>query len=193
MQSIVGGTPAYRREFVEDDVPSAIQDFDDWALRTVLNPSSPLFREARYLLSEEPGMRDVGLYQSVLAAVAFGNSTSGGIASYVGRKTGDITHHLSILEDCGLLRRDCDAFRTNRTLFRICEPLITFYQAIMRPDWPEWEHGRDPTVVAAPAAPVPQQRRRTGVGGNLPNPGVAVRPGELLRRIRWASGERSGP
>lgn len=143
MQSIVGGTPAYRREFVEDDVPSGIHDFDDWALRTVLNPSSPLFREARYLLSEEPGLRDVGLYQSVLAAVAFGNSTSGGIASYVGRKAGDITHHLSMLEDCGLLRRDCDAFRINRTLFRICEPLITFYQAIMRPDWSEWEHGRD--------------------------------------------------
>jgi uncharacterized protein len=144
VHAIVGGTPAYRREFVEDDTPSDIGDFDAWALRTVLSPSSPLFREARYLLSEEPGLRDPGLYHSVLAAVAFGNATSGGIASYVGRKASDITHHLSVLEDAGLLRREQDAFRGNRMIYRISEPLLTFHQAVLRPDWSEWEHGRDP-------------------------------------------------
>lgn len=144
VNAIVGGTPAYRREFVADDVPAAREDFDAWVLRTVLNPASPMFREARYLLSEEPGVRDPGLYHSVLAAVAFGKHTSGGIATYVGRKSGDITHPLSVLEDSGLLRRETDAFRANRSLYRIAEPLIAFYQAIMRPDWREWEHGRDP-------------------------------------------------
>ncbi|MGQ4600456.1 AAA family ATPase [Nocardia sp. R6R-6] len=98
VHAIVGGTPAYRREFVEDDTPNGLGDFDNWAVRTVLNPASPLFREARYLLSEEPGLRDPGLYHSVLAAVAHGNSTSGGIASYVGRKASDITHPLAVLE-----------------------------------------------------------------------------------------------
>ncbi|MEU5874793.1 ATP-binding protein [Glycomyces sp. NPDC047369] len=144
VNAIVGGTPAYRREFVADDAPGSADDFDAWVLRTVLNPASPMFREARYLLSEEPGLRDLGLYHSVLAAVAFGNSTAGGIATYVGRKSSDITHPLSVLEDSGLLRRETDAFRTNRSLYRIAEPLITFYQSIMRPDWAEWEHGRDP-------------------------------------------------
>ncbi|MCP2317310.1 hypothetical protein APR12_002656 [Nocardia amikacinitolerans] len=142
VHSIVGGTPAYRREFVEGDVPASLEDFDDWVLRTVLNPSSPLFREARYLLSEEPGLRDPGLYHSVLAAVAQGNSTSGGIASYVGRKASDITHPLTVLEDCGLLRRERDAFRGNRMIYRINEPLVAFYQAVQRPDWTEWERGR---------------------------------------------------
>lgn len=144
VHAIVGGTPAYRREFVEDDVPAGRSDFDPWVLRTVLSPSSPLFREARHLLSEEPGIRDPGLYHSVLAAVALGNATSGGIAGYVGRKASDITHHLAVLEDSGLLRREVDAFRSNRMLYRITEPLITFYQAIMRPDWAEWEHGHQP-------------------------------------------------
>ncbi|WP_405179184.1 hypothetical protein OG225_35690 [Nocardia sp. NBC_01377] len=143
VHAIVGGTPAYRREFVEDDTPAGLADFDDWVLRTALNPSSPLFREPRYLLSEEPGLRDPGLYHSVLAAVAQGNSTSGGIASYVGRKTSDITHPLSVLEDCGLLRREPDLFRGNRMIHRISEPLVTFYQAVARPDWTEWERARD--------------------------------------------------
>ncbi|MEV4237035.1 ATP-binding protein [Nocardia sp. NPDC049737] len=144
VHAIVGGTPAYRREFVEGDTPADIEDFDNWVLRTVLNPSSPLFREARYLLSEEPGLRDPGLYHSVLAAVAHGNATSGGIASYVGRKASDITHPLTVLEDCGLLRREHDAFRGNRMIYRINEPLVAFYQAILRPDWTEWERGRRP-------------------------------------------------
>lgn len=143
VHAVVGGTPAYRREFVEGDTPADINDFDAWALRTVLNPSSPLFREARYLLSEEPGLREPGLYHSVLGAVASGNATTGGIASYVGRKASDITHHLTVLEDSGLLRREKDAFRGNRMIYRIAEPLITFYQAILRPDWAEWEHGRE--------------------------------------------------
>ncbi|MQY18370.1 AAA family ATPase [Nocardia macrotermitis] len=94
VHAIVGGTPACRREFVEGDTPSGPADFDDWVGRTVLNPSSPLFREARYLLGEEPGLRDPGLYHSVLSAVVHGNSTSGGIASFVGRKASDIAHPL---------------------------------------------------------------------------------------------------
>lgn len=142
VHAVVGGTPAYRREFVADDTPANLGDFDAWMLRTVLNPSCPLFREARYLLSEEPGLRDAGPYHAVLAAVAHGNATSGGIASYVGRKASDITHHLSVLEDSGLLRREHDVFRSNRMIYRVCEPLVTFYQAILRPDWSEWERAR---------------------------------------------------
>lgn len=144
VNAIVGGTPAYRREFVSDDVPASPEDFDDWVLRTALSPASPLFREPRYLLSEEPGLRDPGLYHSVLAAVAHGKNTSGGIATYVGRKSSDLTHALSVLEDSGLLRRETDAFRSNRSLYRIDEPLIAFHQAMVRPFRREWEHGHDP-------------------------------------------------
>ncbi|MCM3882754.1 hypothetical protein [Frankia sp. R82] len=77
--AIVGGTPACRR-FVNDDVLAGPGDFDDWVLRTVLNPGSPQFREARYLLDEEAGVRDAAMYHSVLAAVAGGSNTRGGIS-----------------------------------------------------------------------------------------------------------------
>lgn len=139
--SVVGGTPAYRR-FAGGDGPRDADDFVDWLLRTVLNPASPLFREARYLMEEETDVRDTALYHSALAAVAAGNNTRGGIANYIGRKAADIGHHLNVLEDAGLLRRQPDLFRTNRATYRIAEPLITFYQVVMRPQWGLLESGR---------------------------------------------------
>ena len=71
---------------------------------------------------------------SVLSAVAEGNGTRGGIAGYLERKATDISHHLSVLEDAGLLARDVDVFRPGRSVYRISGPLIAFYHAIMRPE-----------------------------------------------------------
>jgi hypothetical protein len=139
VHAVVGGTPAYRREFVRGDAPSGPHDFDSWVVRTVLDPASPLFREARYLLAEETDTRDAALYHSVLAAVASGNTTRGGIAGYLGRKSGDLAHPLTVLEDAGLLVREADAFRGNRSTYRISEPLVTFYEAVMRPVWGQLE------------------------------------------------------
>lgn len=143
VHAIVDGTPAYCREFAGGDTPAGPGDFDAWVLRTVLNPASSLFREARYLLADEPDLHDVGLYHSVLAAIADGNRTRGGIASYLARKSGDLAHPLNVLQDCGLIVREPDVFKDNRTTFRIAEPLITFYQTIMRPVWEDLERARD--------------------------------------------------
>lgn len=139
VHAVLGGTPAYRREFARGDSPAGPEDFDAWIVRTVLNPETPLFREARYLLAEEPDLRDTALYHSVLAAVAEGNATRGGIASFLGRKATDVAHPINVLEDAGLLVRDADAFRDNRPTYRIAEPLIGFYHAIMRPVWDQLE------------------------------------------------------
>jgi uncharacterized protein len=144
VHAIVGGTPAYRREFARDDAPAHADDFDDWVQRTVLNPASPLFREARYLLAAEPELHDMGLYHSVLAAIADGNTTRGGIATYTGRKSGDLAHPLNVLMDCGLVYRRSDAFRDNRATYEIAEPLISFYHAVMRPIWSDLAHTRNP-------------------------------------------------
>lgn len=139
VNAIVGGTPAYRREFSRNDSPAGPDDFDSWVIRTALNPETPLFREGRYLLAEEPDTRDGALYHSVLAAIAEGNETRGGIANYVGRKATDIAHPINVLEDAGLITREADAFRDNRSAYRIAEPLINFYHAVMRPAWSQLE------------------------------------------------------
>ncbi len=146
LHAVVGGTPAYRREFVAFDAPADLADFDAWVIRAVLNPQSPLFREARYLLAEETEIRDPALYHSVLGAIAAGNHTNGGIASFVGRKSAEITHPLNVLEDCALIAKEPDLFRPARSAYRITEPLITFYEAIMRPEWFRLESGQAEAV-----------------------------------------------
>jgi uncharacterized protein len=148
LHAIVGGTPAYRRQFIRDDAPADPGDFDDWVVRSVLNPDRPLLREARYLLAEETDIRDPALYHSVLAAIAARNETWGGIANYIGRKAADIAHPLHVLEDSGLVAKEADAFRTGRTHYRVTEPLITFYEAIMRPRWADLELGLGAEVWA---------------------------------------------
>ncbi|MEO3855129.1 ATP-binding protein [Acrocarpospora sp. B8E8] len=146
---IVGGTPAYREEFVSGDAPADLADFDAWVVRTVLNRQTPLFREARYLLAEESDIRDPALYHSVLAAIATGNTTNGGIASYIGRRSDEISHPLNVLENCALIAKEPDLFRNGRSRYRIVEPLITFYEAIMRRRWTELERNRAEAVWEA--------------------------------------------
>lgn len=139
VHAVLGGTPAYRREYVRGDTPRGRDDFDNWVVRSVLDPAGPLLKEARHLLAEEPSLRDKALYHSVLAAVADGNRTRGAIARFVGRRDDALAHPLTVLEDSGLLRRQPDAFRAGRSTLSINEPLVTFYHAIMRPDWARLE------------------------------------------------------
>ncbi|MCI0687030.1 MAG: hypothetical protein L0Y54_07320 [Sporichthyaceae bacterium] len=146
VHAVVGGTPAYRRQFVRDDVPLDLDDFDGWVVRTALNPATPLMREARYLLADELDVRELALYHSVLAAVTEGHTTWSSIATYVGRRPTDIARPISVLEGCGLLARDPDLFRSGRSRYRVTEPLIGFYQAIMRPTWSRLEHGHGARV-----------------------------------------------
>ena len=141
VHAVVGGTPAYRTEMIRYDAPNDLADFDNWVVRAVLSPGSPMFTEARYLLAEEPDLRDIALYHSVLAAITAGNTRRGGIAGHVGRKTNELAHPLTVLEDADLIIREPDAFRSNRTDYRINEPLLAFYYAIMRPSWPQLLRG----------------------------------------------------
>ena len=46
-----------------------------------------------------------------------------------------------MLEDSQLITRETDPFRKGRSLYRITEPLIIFYEAIMRREWTRLERG----------------------------------------------------
>ncbi|MGQ0577257.1 MAG: AAA family ATPase [Pseudonocardia sp.] len=140
LHAVVGGTTAYRR-FAGGDVPVGPADFDGWVQRTVLEPTNPLFGEARYL-TDSAEVRDPALYGSLLAAVPAGNGSRGAIADYLGRRAADIGHHLNVLEDCGLLRREPDVFRAGRTTYHVAEPLVAFHHVVMRPRWGLLESGR---------------------------------------------------
>lgn len=139
VNAVVGGTPAYAREFTLGDAPADLNDFGPWVIRNVFNPGRPLFREARFLLAEEPDLRDTALYHGVLSAIAEGNHTRGGIAGYLARKSTDLGHALTVLEDTGMIVREPDAFHGKRSAYRIAEPILTFHHAVMRPNWSDLE------------------------------------------------------
>lgn len=49
-----------------------------------------------------------------------------------------------MLQDCGLIAREADPFHARRSRFRVVEPLVTFYEAIMRRAWtPLEQRGAD--------------------------------------------------
>ncbi|WP_202512877.1 hypothetical protein [Streptomyces sp. SID3343] len=62
-------------------------------------------------------LRDTTLYHGVLSAIADGNHTRGGIASYLARTSTDPGHARSVLADTGTIVRDADAFHS--TCFRL--------------------------------------------------------------------------
>lgn len=142
VNAVVGGTPAYR-DFVANVSPRDLDDFDGWVADNVLRSSGALFREARYLLAGELEIDDVSLYQAVLAAIAEGRRTRGAIANYLERKSSELSHALTVLEDTGFIEASSDAFRANRTVFHIAEPFISFYQTVMVPIWPALEQNDD--------------------------------------------------
>lgn len=158
VHAVVGGTPAYRRQFVADDVPAGPEDFDAWVMRTALDPAVPLFREGRYLLSEEPDLRDKALYHSTLAAVAEGKTTRGKIAAALQRSSQDMGHPLTVLEDAGFLERREDAFRARRPTYHLVEPIIRFYHAISRPSWAQLERPGRADAVWRRAQPTFESR-----------------------------------
>lgn len=136
--AVLGGTPAYGREFVRGDAPANSADLERWLTDRVLDPASPLFREGRILLAEDPDLatvRDRGLYYSVLAAVAAGYRTTGRIASYVQRSSDQLAHPLAVLVDAGFLERADDLLRIGRPQYRVAEPIVRFHHAVMRPRW----------------------------------------------------------
>ena len=170
--AVVGGTPAYAREFVGGDAPSDADDFERWLTDRVLDPASPLFREGRVLLAEDPelaAVRDRSVYYSVLAAVANGHRTAGRIAAYVQRRSDQLAHPLAVLTDAGFLHRDEDPLRRGRPQYRVAEPIVRFHHAVMRSRWAalqrravDWPRLR-PTLRAQVVGPAFEELCRTWV------------------------------
>ncbi|GAA3444387.1 hypothetical protein [Planomonospora venezuelensis] len=59
----------------------------------------------------------------------------------MGRKSAEIAHPLNVLVDCQLIVKDHDVIQRKKPVYRIAEPLITFYQSVMRPRWAALELG----------------------------------------------------
>jgi len=140
VDSIVGGAPGYRD--LLDDPPKAMSGFDQWVLKGPLNPSHALFREAEYLLSEDPAMTDRALYRSIIASIAGGKTTKGKVGKDLQRDDRSLTYPLQQLERARFIVRRHDFLRPNRPLLRVADPVLRFHFAIIRPDAERYEERR---------------------------------------------------
>ncbi|MPZ66032.1 MAG: ATP-binding protein [Pseudonocardiaceae bacterium] len=133
--SVLGGTPAYAREFVDHDLPTSSVEFDDWVARAVLAPTSPLLHEGDSLLVAEPSIeaRNPAVYHSVLGSLVAGRTRHGEIAAYLGHRNSDLGPVLSVLEEAGFVTRDDDVVRRRRPAYRIADPYLRFHYAVARP------------------------------------------------------------
>jgi DNA-binding MarR family transcriptional regulator len=135
---VVGGTPGYR-DLLEMGPPTSVADFPAWLARGVLNPSHAMFRETDYLLAEEPSLTDRAIYQSALAAIAAGRTTSGGVAGALGRPETSVTHVIDGLERARFIERADDVLRSRRPTLRITDAMLRFQHAVIRPDFHRFE------------------------------------------------------
>ena len=135
---VVGGTPGYRN-LLEMGPPTSVADFPAWLARGVLNPSHAMFRETDYLLAEEPSLTDRAIYQSALAAITAGRTTSGAVAGALGRPETSVTHVIDGLERARFIERADDVFRSRRPTLRITDAMLRFQHAVVRPDFHRFE------------------------------------------------------
>jgi AAA+ ATPase superfamily predicted ATPase len=138
VDAVVGGTPGYRA-LLPGPAPHAPEQFEPWLFDGLLNPSSALFREADYLLTEDPAISDRALYQSVLAAIAEGHTTRRAVGSVLGRDDSALRHPLLVLERASFIRRDEDLWRARRPLLRLDDPYLRFHFAVVRRDLARFE------------------------------------------------------
>lgn len=134
---LVGGTPAYI-EYAFGR-PRGMADLRTWVPRNLLNSANMLFRQPRMLLSEDSSFSQIGMYGTVLTAIAQGHRTVSAIASRVGRSAADVHHYVKGLADGGFLRHCPDAFRSNRSEYQITDGLIRFHHAVVYPNWSRLE------------------------------------------------------
>jgi hypothetical protein len=135
--AMVGGTPAYIE--YASGVPGSLDELDQWVTRNLLNSNNMLFRQPRMLLSEDSTFSRIGMYGTVLTAIAEGDHTPATISRRVGRSAADVNHYIKGLTDGGFLWHCADAFRENRAEYQIADPLVRFHHAIVYPNWSRFE------------------------------------------------------
>jgi len=131
LHAVLGGTPGYRDLVARP--PRSVRSFPAWLGRSLLDPAHALFREAEYLLAEEPRLSDKALYHSVLDAVSRGECTPSRIAARLGRSEAAVQHPLRLLEEAGFIIKRADCLRQRRPVYHIADPVIRFHHVVIRP------------------------------------------------------------
>ncbi len=144
--AMIGGTPGYRDLVPDPDVPEDAHRVGAWLIRNVLRPSMPLFGEASRVVHEDPRIRDVATYSSVLAVVAAGESSPTKIGALLSRPATSLAHQLGMLASAGFIERRHDLLRDRRPVVTVADQLVRLHQLVIEPYLADLEAGRAPQV-----------------------------------------------
>lgn len=101
-----------------------------------LDPGGRLVDEAEHIL--DAFVPNAEVHYAILDAIANGDQTWSALTSRVGRRGGSITRPLKWLEDMEIVERvvpatDSDPARSKRALYRVTDPYIGFWHALVAP------------------------------------------------------------
>ena len=131
LHALVGGTPAY---LALTRVAPTSGNVEKWMIEHLLDPASPLFREGRIVVAEDPTLADRALYWGILAALAEGKSRRADLAEALGRPATSIGFPTKVLTEGGWVDEQPDPFHPNRTTLHINDPIIRFYRLVIEPE-----------------------------------------------------------
>ena len=149
--AVLGGTPAYLRQF--DTQRTLSENIHD----RILTPQTYLYDEARFLLIQE--MREPRIYFSILEAMARGNTRPNEIALAAGLGgSSAVTPYFAMLLDLRLIERLVPAterqpHKSRKSIYRISDPFFRFWFRFVYPHCSALEEGRATQVYQQQVAP----------------------------------------
>ncbi len=118
---ITGGVPHYINKL---DVQA---DLDEALLENVFDTSSYLFEEPENLLKQE--LREPGIYNSIITAIAEGASRINEIATKVGIESGPCTKYIKVLMELGIIKKEVPMADENgkKTIYLLADNFFRFW------------------------------------------------------------------
>ncbi|HID61668.1 MAG TPA: ATP-binding protein [Anaerolineae bacterium] len=149
--AVLGGTPAYLRQF--DDRCPLLENIRD----RILTPQTYLYDEPRFLLLQE--VREPRSYFAILEAMARGNTRPNEIAQAAGLGGGATAMpYLKMLMELRLVERRVPAttrhpHKSRKGLYRLSDPFFRFWFRFVYPHRSALEEGRIAQVLEQHIAP----------------------------------------
>jgi len=125
---VFGGTPRY---LASVDVERSLGEN---VAALALAPRGEVRAQIETVIEQEKGLRNLGQYKSVLAAIGHGATETNEIAQQTGLKNDNALRRvLEVLEGLGYIetRRNFAAAFNEPNRFRVCDPALRFYYAVV--------------------------------------------------------------
>ncbi|MBN4056656.1 ATP-binding protein [bacterium AH-315-K05] len=122
LYSILGGTPQYLIKF--DRALTIEQNLK----KNFFDKTSYLFDEAKNILRQE--LREVGIYNSIIQAIANGYTKINEIATKIGEERDKVSKYIKVLKEIKIVKREIplgEKTNTKKSYYKISDNYFSFY------------------------------------------------------------------